>query len=113
MAARDKVVLTRLPSAPIVSMRGWVLFPIHIVFFRIVGIVAHVLPIIDFDDVRTRVLAALHLGHSVFAGNVFSVSYVVVLVPTAGTIILTFDLRHVTSRVCCLVLESRKYFNHR
>ena len=57
-----------------------------------IRIIPSIFSIINFHDVRIWVFAALNLGNNVPAGNTLSVAYVVMLVPTAGTIVITFDL---------------------
>ena len=70
------------------------LAPVHVVLFRVVRIVTHIFTVVDFHHVCTGMLATLDLCHRVAPWNVLSVSDVIVLIATAGTVIFAFDFRH-------------------
>lgn len=70
------------------------LVPVHVVLFRAVRVVTHVLAVVYLHHVRTRMFPTFNLRHGVAPRNIISVSDVIVLIATAGTVIFTFDFGH-------------------
>jgi hypothetical protein len=67
---------------------------IYVVVGRAVGIVASILPVIDPDDVRAWVLAALYLGDNIPPRNILPTTDVIMFIASTGTVIFTPDIGH-------------------
>ena len=90
------------------------LVPVYVVLFRAVRIVSHVLAVVDLHDVRTGMFPTFNLRHGVAPRNILSVSDIIVLIATTGTVIFTFDFCHLlylsqNSNVESEMQSSRQY----
>ena len=68
--------------------------PVHVVLFRVVRIITHIFAVVNLHHVCTGMLATFDLCHRVAPWDVLSISDIIMLVATAGSVIFTLDFRH-------------------